>query len=61
MKTFFRILIFPLFILVSRVKYLFGIKKGKIDNGIYYSHLNNFSVPLPDWKELKIQDGGGQS
>ena len=29
---------------------------GKVENGVYVSPLNNFTVPIPDWRGLKIQD-----
>lgn len=30
--------------------------KGKVADGVYYSPLNNFSVLLPDWPGLRVQD-----
>lgn len=29
---------------------------GKVSDGVYFSPLNNFTVPAPDWRNLKIQD-----
>jgi hypothetical protein len=29
---------------------------GKVSDGVYLSPLNNFTVPAPDWRNLKIQD-----
>lgn len=29
---------------------------GKIADGVYFSPLNNFTVPVPNWRGLKIQD-----
>ena len=29
---------------------------GKVSNGVYFSPLNNFTIPVPNWRSLKIQD-----
>lgn len=29
---------------------------GKVADGLYYSPLNDFTVPVPDWRGLRIQD-----
>jgi hypothetical protein len=29
---------------------------GKVSDGVYFSPLNNFTIPVPNWRQLKIQD-----
>ena len=29
---------------------------GRVADGVYYSPLNNFSIPVPNWRALAIQD-----
>src|SRR5437879_9237470 len=29
---------------------------GNVSDGVYFSPLNNFTIPVPNWRGLKIQD-----
>jgi hypothetical protein len=33
-----------------------AIAAGKVSDGVYFSPLNNFTIPVPNWRGLKIQD-----